>query len=199
MPKAKTELQQYLDPKGWKETRRQFIGLQATGPCSGAGWSNRGYYQAIWAVSMIKKIGRTIYTKEEIEHGPAVRWYGDGYSAFCELYKYHADIAMNPGILAGGRDLSAMNPDYLHTVIMQSLDEKKLAENSRSGPMSVEKKKVEQPEKVATSTHVMRPITTTASKATMWQEQPTTKSVAGTQGCFGIVADRNLEHPPGFM
>lgn len=74
----------------WRETGRKELGLYASGPVSGPGWSNLGYFNIIYEVSEVRDAGVLSEHRVRIEHGPPCRRYGEGYEAFVALYRQYA-------------------------------------------------------------------------------------------------------------
>src|SRR5688572_25189385 len=80
-------------PPSWKELARKELGLSASGPVAGPGWSNEGYCQIVYEVSEIRESlatrgsGSPDNYRTRVENGPACRFYGEGYTAFCQLYR----------------------------------------------------------------------------------------------------------------
>ena len=79
--------------KPWKEIGRKELGLYASGPVRGPGWSNPGYFSIVFEISEMQVTGKRKAYRVRVEHGPPCRMYGEGYSAFCELYKIYVQHA----------------------------------------------------------------------------------------------------------
>ncbi len=84
-----------MKPARWKELGRKELGLYASGPVAGPGWSNPGYFQMVYEVSEKNEAARpgdhvADQYRTRIEQGPACRYYGEGYDAFHTLYRVYA-------------------------------------------------------------------------------------------------------------
>jgi hypothetical protein len=68
--------------KAMPKVSRRFVGLYVSGHCSGPGWGNAGYVQAVYEVT--EWCGDECRVR--VENGPACREYGEGYDALVALY-----------------------------------------------------------------------------------------------------------------
>lgn len=81
-------------PPRWIELGRKELGLYASGPVAGPGWSNPGYFNIVYEVSernatASKNDPPERQYRTRVETGQACRMYGEGYDAFHTLYRIY--------------------------------------------------------------------------------------------------------------